>query len=331
MAEDLKSTTDGAYEDPNWKDKGYKVLSNRWDAEIHVNKPQPYKTRVGDLMANKTSADYEQLKTQIRSHVTTMKSKLRRAISAKEQRDWDFGRSSGRIDSKRLAQAFQGAENVYKKRIDRDELDTAVLVLVDLSGSMGGAKQHTAGLSAIAFAECLEGTQVKYQVSGFSNNVVGSIRGEVTKLVGEAKGSWHRYEPLQVYTFKDFNDKLHPQKGAMAALTEAAGGNNSDTDAIIWAHQKLKKMPQKRKILIVLSDGYPANDDIGNPGSLDTPLKKAAEDVAKDGIECIGIGILSDSCQNLYKNNVRVDNIEELSGVVFTKLSAILMGAKLKL
>lgn len=315
----------------------YRVLSTRYD-EVFTRTSQNKRSDPRQTaMRMNTVTDYNRIISKINGTVNVMKSKLRRALMAKENRDWDFGRQQGRLDSKRLTSAFNGAESVYKVRKDREEFDTAVHLLVDMSGSMGGNKEIVAGQAAIAFCECLEGTGIKYQVSGFDNTFRRSgIDKELLKLVSDASRSgegYHRYEPLNLVIFKGFSESLQVAKGALSALTDAAGGNNSDRDAVLWAANELKNRPEKRKILFVFSDGQPANDEINIPygdNGLAKGLKDAINDITKS-IECVGIGIEDGSVKKFYKNNVVIDKLEDLAGATFNKLSEILTEGKLKL
>jgi cobalamin biosynthesis protein CobT len=206
-----------------------------------------------------------------------------------------------------------------------------------MSGSMSGSKEIVAGQAAIAFCECLEGTGIKYQVSGFDNTYNSeNIPTELRELVYKAYKNgekYRRYEPLNLVIFKAFNESLQVAKGALSALTDAAGGNNSDRDAVLWAANELKSRPEKRKILFVFSDGLPANDEINigyHDNGLDNGLKDAIKDISKS-IECVGIGIDSDSVEKFYKNNVVIYKLDDLAGATFNKLSEILTEGKLKL
>ena len=288
-------------------------------------------------MLRKTLGDYQELANDIGPVVNVMRSKLRRGLLSKENRDWDFGRQQGRLDSKRLTAAYSGAESVYKVRKDREEFDTAVHFLVDLSGSMHSkGKILTATYTAIAMAECLEGTGIKYQISGFSNNLPNSGFNYFLADKAERSGKeYHRFEPLQTYVFKGFNDSLAISKGSMAALKDAAGGNNSDAEALMWAHKVLAVQPQKRKILFVLSDGEPANKVINcgyreGQEVLETALKDVVKGISKK-VECVGLGICTDTVQNFYDDYIVIDKVEDLAGAAFNKLSKILIDGKIKL
>jgi cobaltochelatase CobT len=273
-------------------------------------------------MMKSSAADYEQIKSRLAGSVNTMKARLRRALMAAERRDWDFGREQGKLDSKRLVAGYIGAPNVYKVRKDRNEFDTAVHFLVDLSGSMGGDKIQVACESMVALAECLEGTGIKYQISGFENPH------QFSGFDFKNGGSYERIEALACYKYKRWEQPLTSAKGTIAAIRNSAGYNNSDRDAILWAYSELKTRPEKRKILFVLSDGQPYNYKHRSTTSLEKALKSAVEDVRKAGVECVGIGIKDDTVLKIYGRAVSIKSVDELSGAAFNQLSNILTGGK---
>ena len=315
------------------KRQQYKVLTTRYDEVYTRNSSNKRKNRRQELMQAGSPADYESQKVKLGGLVNTMKAKLRRALMAKEQRDWDFGREFGRLDTKRLVAGTLGAPAIYKQRTDRFENDTAVHLLVDLSGSMSNRKVQVANDSVIAFAECLEGTQIRYQISGFDNG--GECDKHFYELYSKAErggGHYNRTEPLNLYKFKTFQEPLQVAKGAVSAIRNCAGGNNSDRDAVLWAMEELKSQPQRRKVLMVLSDGQPANDTIrAEHGSLQWGLKNAIDECIKSGVECVGIGILTEHVSELYPKSVSIEKVEDLSGAIFTQLSNLLTGGKVKL
>lgn len=304
----------------------YRVYTTRYDEVYEVGKPAKERSQIHQTMEKTPSSEYEKRKAKLGGVVNVMKARLRRALLAKETRDWDFGRELGRLDSKRLVAGVLGAPNIYKVRKDRYEMDTAVHFLVDLSGSMSGSKIKVACDSVIALSECLEGTQIKYQVTGFSNYGGGN---SLWEDVRKAKGTFNRYEPLKLHKFKAFEKSLQVSKGSIAAIAESSGGVNSDRDAVIWAYQQLKQRPEKRKILFVLSDGQPANVQIGpKPLDLEKCLKEAIDDCTKAGVECVGIGICDSTVLSIYPKAVSIRSVEELSGTIFTQLSNLLTGGK---
>jgi cobalamin biosynthesis protein CobT len=82
----------------------------------------------------------------------------------------------------------------------------------------------------------------------------------------------------------------------------------------------------KRRILLVLSDGYPATGE-GHPLILKTDLLARVKRCEQAGIDLIGIGVLEDAVETFYPNNVVVRNLEDLPATVFEALQNILLNA----
>ena len=317
--------------------KDYRVLSTRYDevfTKTSTNKRRDYRQ---NQMVESTAAEYEAVKMRLGGLVNTMKAKLRRALMAKESRDWDFAREFGRLDTKRIVAGSLGSPVVYKQRKDRMELDTAVHFLIDLSGSMSGSKCKVAMEATVAFSECLEGTQIKYQISGFDNGGDGKGLSDLVYKAQKSRKVYHRYEPLNLFKFKDFNQTLQLAKGPISCIGTCGGGNNSDRDAVIWAYHELLQRPEKRKILFVLSDGQPANatinvrDEYSVRGPLVKGLKDAIDECGEHGVECVGVGILTDHVKNIYPKSVSITKVDDLSGAIFNQLSNLLTGGKVRL
>ena len=317
--------------------KDYRVLSTRYDevfTKTSTNKRKDYRQK---QMVESTAAEYEAVKMKLGGLVNTMKAKLRRALMAKESRDWDFAREFGRLDTKRIVAGSLGSPVVYKQRKDRMELDTAVHFLIDLSGSMSGSKCKVAMEATVAFSECLEGTQIKYQISGFDNGGDGDGLSDLVYKAQSSRKVYHRYEPLNLFKFKDFNQTLQLAKGPISCIGSCASGNNSDRDAVIWAYHELLQRPEKRKILFVLSDGQPANatinvrDEYSARSPLVKGLKDAIDECGEHGVECVGVGILTDHVKNIYPKSVSITKVDDLSGAIFNQLSNLLTGGKVRL
>lgn len=334
--ENTRDKVDKFMKSANPSGTDYRVLSTRHDEVYTKTSSNKRNDSRQQEIANAPAADYEKVKMQLGGLVNTMKAKLRRALMAKESRDWDFAREFGRLDTKRIVAGSLGSPTVYKQRKDRMELDTAVHFLIDLSGSMSGSKCRVAMEATVAFSECLEGTQIRYQVSGFDNS--GGYETDLRNLVSEATSSgkkYHRYEPLNIFKFKEFNQSLQLAKGPISCIGECARGNNSDRDAVVWAYHELLQRPEKRKILFVLSDGQPANaminiGDYGR-GPLVLGLKNAIDECGQHGVECVGIGILTDHVKDIYPKSVSINNVNDLSGAIFNQLSNLLTDGKVRL
>jgi len=303
-----------------WDDTKYKVYSTAEDKEYHKGVlTEGGCTPINELMQQTNGSRYDDVKAKLRAPILTMKSKLKRALLARQQRDWHYGKESGKLDSKRLVAAFQHSSNVYKQRADRMDEDTAITILVDLSGSMENSdKAEVARNCAIALAECLEGSQLTYNIVGFCNKDEGMDDYNIP-------GKYHRYERLDTVYFKDFNQPLRTARPQIAGIVDAIGGNNSDYDFIVNSISTLSKRPEKRKVLLVISDGQPACVTDSSDSGYIKLCGEAIKHGNTIGVETVGIGLLDDTVKDIYPNHVVINNVNELSTKVFTKLTKLLI------
>jgi len=310
----------------------YRVYSTEYDREYHRGSTVGYEgfsdydtyhketiNRLNKAVNSIDSSKYEQIKSQISGSVLTMKSKLRRALMARQNRDWEGGREEGKLDNKKLVSAYLGSKTVFKRRVSREEEDTVITLLVDLSGSMiSRDKIKVARDCVVAFAECLEGTGFKYNIVGFCNN-------DCPDLGTRTMNKYHRVETLDTVFFKEFDTPLRVSKGSISSIPKAVGHNNSDYDFIVNAANSLVKRPESRKVLLVLSDGYPECDGGADGNELARHCKNAVRHAKKKGVECVGIGILSDAVEKIYDDHVVVHDVKDLSSSVFNKLTGLLL------
>ena len=287
------------------------------------------KTNASRKLKNNPKSSYDRALEDVAGALNVMRRKLERALVATQTRDWEGGMENGRLDTRRLTSAYQAKPNVFKLREDRKEMDTALSILIDLSGSMGGRKADMAEKVAIAISEAVDRTGVKYEILGFNNrsDLKLEARDHDRYHSGELRIDEYRMEPLDMYIFKDFNERLFEAKGAMGCIANMYGGNNSDGDALIYAYQRLKTRIEKRKIFITLSDGWPA---CATPSGhlVNQYTRNAVNIIEKDGVDVIGIGIRSDAVSQFYPKYVVVNDLKDLEGAVMDKLGQALMGTR---
>jgi cobaltochelatase CobT len=287
------------------------------------------KTRFSRKLRTKTAKSYDNQLAAMTGEVNVMRRKLERALSAKMARDWDYGREDGRLDSRRLVGAFNGNPNVFKQRDDRAEMDTAFTMLIDLSGSMRHVKVRIAMQCAIAIAEAIDRTGITYEILGFSNARGHSYPHHTDPYADK----YSRYEPLDMWMFKTFEERLFEAKGAIASIEDCATGNNSDAEAVQYAYERLRARPERRRVFMTLSDGSPACHVGGRAdvGIQDKQLRKVVDRIEKDGTDVVGIGIADESVEQFYPRHVVVNSVNDLAGAAMDQLSRILLGERFQI
>ncbi len=224
-------------------------------------------------------------------------SNMRRLLQVKAAKHYTNGHKHGRLATSRLWRVglppIDGGDwnsRVFKKRTsETDLMDTCILLLNDGSGSMSGTKyETTAKASALcndAFARVLH---IPIMIVSFTSN------GD-TPVLGIMKGFNETVSDDQMAErFCDFSNHM--------------SGNN-DADSLLWAYHEILKRPEKRKVIIVLSDGSPA-DGIGDPfHALKVTTKVILDDKR---VDLYGIGIMDDNVKYFYPKHKVLKSISEL-------------------
>jgi cobalamin biosynthesis protein CobT len=253
---------------------------------------------------------------EARSKVSVMATKLRLELFATKML-FERYKDRGNLDQRRLHVLGMGTTtDVFMKRTVKPELDTAISLLVDASGSMTGTKIALAAQVAYLLSSTLETINIPNEVLSFTD---GSSRKAYP--VG-----YDRYAPLEHFIHKSFSSRLKHCTEAMNRIG-CAMRNNTDGESVLWAAARLAIRKEKRRILFVLSDGIPSNGHT-EESKLHGHLKEMVQMVSKHGIECIGIGIQTNSVKEFYPHNVVVNNIDDLVTTVYGELVKAIRGAK---
>jgi cobalamin biosynthesis protein CobT len=189
-----------------------------------------------------------------------------------------------------------GNKRVYTQEVEGMELNTAISVLIDTSGSMGcgsTSRSWYAKVAAIALAETFDALQIPFEMIGFES-FDGFGYG---KLPSHQQGK-HNFRTLSMHyhVYKAFKDNY---KKVAKRLADINGGEaNNDGEAVLAVSKRLAARPEQRKILFVLSDGLPrggCDRDV-----LEKHLAETVKRVVASGIEVVAIGIQTDEVKHFY-------------------------------
>jgi len=276
-----------------------------------------------NLLRSGEASVYNRKVAAMSGDVNVMRRGLERALMARVERDWHRNLESGKLDTRRFAAAIAGRRDIRKQRDESRDIDTALQVVVDLSGSMASdGKSRVAQDCVLAICEAVGRTGVALEVIGFTNDWGNKMPG-----LG-------RVEPLEMPLFKAFDDRLVDAKGPLVTIMNAVDANNADSEALIAAYTRLAKRPEKRKVMMVLSDGEPAfSYNIREKGGhyraqrvYQQHLRDAVDFIEGEGVECVGIGIMTSAVERYYPKAVVVHNVRDLARVAMGELGAILLG-----
>jgi len=268
---------------------------------------------------------------KIGTMTSTMRKDIERMIAARSASHFVPGHRSGRLHTAGLHKLMAGDDRIFRRKQEVQNLDVAVSLLVDCSGSMRlgriPSKIEVAMLSAFALSQTLDAIKINHECLGFTTKHLNSKHDEKMRADREKLGIYYsRYEPLYMPIFKQFHETVNTtvKKRFAAAEHGVELRNNVDGECVAIAAERLAKQPEKRKILLVLSDGVPSAYGASHR-AFGTHLKKTIGEVTQRGIETVGIGIMDDSVKSFYPRNIVINNITDLPSAVMGELKRILM------
>lgn len=180
--------------------------------------------------------------------------------------------------------------------------DLAVVVLMDLSES---TNELVAGTDKSIL-------QLTREAATLVSTAINGI-GDPFALHGFASDGRH---DIQYYRFKDFNQ--HFDDEAKSRLAGMQGGLSTRMGAAMrHAGQHLLKQPERRKLLLLITDGEPADIDERDPQHLRHDTKKAVEELYTKGIltYCLTLDPYADSyVKRIFGENhyTIVDHVQRL-------------------
>ena len=225
---------------------------------------------------------------------------VRRLIQIRAKSQTQFGVKKGKLDQSRLSRICFNApgfsERIFKNKIDNKTLDAAITVLVDMSGSMGGDKVLNALASTLLVNEVCSTLNIPLEILGFT----------------DASGGFSEPKPL-MFVYKGFND-LRVNDDSLKEYFALSSGfmvGNPDGENILWAYDRLNKRKEKKRLLIVMSDGCPAASK--SSSGLEQFTEKVIKEIeASKSVDIYGLGLCSDAVTYYYKANSVVKEPHEI-------------------
>ena len=193
--------------------------------------------------------------------------------------------------------------------------DLSIVLLMDLSEStnepMGGSEKTVLQLTREA------ATLVATAINGI---------GDPFALHGFASDGRH---DVQYYRFKDFNQ--HLDDDVKSRLAGMKGGLSTRMGAALrHAGHHLHKQPERRKLILLVTDGEPADIDERDPQHLRHDTKKAVEELYSTGVltYCLTLDPNADNYvkrifgENNYTIIDNVDRLPEKLPTLFASLTS---------
>ncbi len=305
----------------NFGDTKYKFYTQEFDEVISAEKLESNE----EILRLRQNLDQQLL--SLKNFISKLANKLQRKLLAKQNRSWEFDLEEGSLDASKLTRVIIDPLNSlsFKKEKDIQFKDTLVTILIDNSGSMRGKPISVAAICADILARTLERCSVKVEILGFTTK---HWKG------GQSREKWMnnqkplfpgRLNDLRHIIYKSADAPWRQSKNNMGLmLKEGLLKENIDGEALKWAYNKIFKRKEKRKILMVISDGAPVDDSTlsTNPSDfLENNLKQVVKWIEKSSsVELLAIGIGHDVAR-YYDKAIKIADVQDLGDVMINKLT----------
>ena len=304
-------------------DPGYRVFTTRFDEEVAA----------ADLAE---PAELERLRgyldrqlEPLRGAVGRLANKLQRRLMAQQSRSWEFDREEGLLDAARLARVVANPTLPLSFKVEKEApfRDTVVSILIDNSGSMRGRPISIAAVSADVLARTLERCQVKVEILGFTTRAWKGGQSREAWLAAGRPATPGRLNDLRHIIYKGADAPWRRARMSLGLMMkEGLLKENIDGEALEWAHRRLARRAEARRIMMVISDGAPVDDSTlsVNPANY---LERHLRDVIamierRRQVELIAIGIGHDVTR-YYARAVTITDAEQLAGAMTDQLAGL--------
>ena len=305
------------------KIKDYKFYTNKFDEIIKAEDLCDLK----ELDRLRLSLDQQVF--SFKPLIAKMANRLQRKLQAQQNRQWEFNLEEGYLDTSRLAKIITNPTHKlsFKKEKNIEFKDTVVSLLIDNSGSMRGRPITVAALCSDILARTLERCLIKTEILGFTTKAWKGGQSR-EKWINDGKPNKPgRLNDLRHIVYKSGDAPWRRSKKNLGLLLrEGILKENVDGEALSWALNRLNLRQEKRKVLIIISDGAPVDDSTlsVNPGNY---LEKNLRDTIKNieemsSIDLVAIGIGHD-VSRYYKKAVTIMDVDQLGEVLLNELSNI--------
>jgi cobaltochelatase CobT len=287
-----------------------------------------------------STAEQQKLRTELEAQlkpfqrlVHKLAQQLQQQLQTWQPYGWQRGLDDGLLDLQRLSRIYthrHSAQLIFKQPHMALARDCVITLLLDNSGSMRGRPILITALCADILAHTLERCGVKVEILGYTTK---QWKGGQPYKEWQEKGKAPnpgRLNELRHIIYKSADQNWRQSRLSIAAmLKEGLLKENIDGEALLWSYSRLVKRREKRKILMVISDGAPVDDatlSANNPDYLEQHLHDTIAWInLQNKVELVAIGIGHD-VDRYYPRATMITDVESLAETMLGELGKLLRG-----
>lgn len=248
----------------------------------------------------------------IPNEVSMLKKSLHIFLKSRALKTYERGLEAGSLDSQSVWKLrAEPNPRIFKEKRKIDMVDTAVCLMLDLSGSMNTQLLKTTG---VLLTEALLGVQsLKVQIVGFTTY-------DSTNVISGAGG---RAVPLDFPLYKDYEESGRHVKGRIGTIESKEYTPLGEAFAL--GYESLLKRKESKKVLWVVTDGDPSfvmSDRSHNDFLL---MKRIQNKCKEKNIQLLGLelGAHQDFLRHFVDSNTRINGINHMPEAVLSMVKSL--------
>ncbi|PDT46510.1 CobT protein [Sinorhizobium fredii] len=226
--------------------------------------------------------------------------------------------------------ALEATTRIRAAVATQDLAETAISILVDQSGSMRGQSMLLLAAACDIAQNFLVHLGVTTEVLGFTT--AGWKGGESRRLWRRRGGRPYpgRLCDLLHIVYRSAEDRRASIGDKFKPMHRPdLPKENVDGEAIEWAVGRLMKIPARRRTLVVLSDGVPADDSTlmaNSANFLDRHLREVISRIeSAGGVKLVGVGIGFDT-STYYRTSSMISSVDDVGLSLIATLEEAIRG-----
>jgi Mg-chelatase subunit ChlD len=259
-----------------------------------------YSNTTGVAKAKKYTQAYQARDISITANAR-LRYEVKRLFENTANDEWQVNRRAGSLNVRALPKVST-SDRLFKRRLESDGVDSAVVVILDISGSMFQSR-YTLDASGHRMRDA-DGNLVTYTYIDFAIKATAALLDTLTRA--GVKVALHAFSE-QTSVFKGFDEPLARGLSKLAYVND--GSDTNDYQAVRYAHEVLAYRPEQRKAVFIITDG------VGNERDT-TAQVKAGEAL---GISTVGIGIGLD-VDHIYPKSICIKSADDIGNASFKQI-----------
>lgn len=288
-------------------DERYHVFTTAYDTEVSAS---------GLYRAAAT----RDLRTELDGHIAAqavsvarLAQRLQMLFPVQAPDGWSGGEEEGLLDPARLGQLVADPTNrlIHRRERLRPTSDAAVTFLIDTSGSMKAQRYESVAVLVDTLVRALEMAGAASEVLGFTTGAWGGGRAQADWRAQGSPPDPGRLNEVQHIVYKH-GDQLWRQArlGLATMLRTDHYREGVDGEAIEWAYARLLQREERRRALVVISDGAPmdaATANANRDGFLGDHLRSVARRIEAEGLVQLGAVGIDLQLDEFIANSISLD------------------------